>query len=101
MDNWFLTKALSWCYLGFCQVYIALGSDGVVGFFSLSPTSVQTGGDRAEANGTERTPWSTRESCSAGLPLGGIFRRAVSAPDQLLLDEAIRRAFSIWQAYWG
>ena len=41
MDNWFLTKALSWCYLGFCQVYIALGQDGIVGFFSLSPTSVR------------------------------------------------------------
>lgn len=40
MDNWFLTKALNWCYLGFCQVFIAVGRDGIVGFFSLSPISI-------------------------------------------------------------
>lgn len=41
MDNWFLGKALNWCYLGFCQVYIALDDEGVAGFFSLSPTQIE------------------------------------------------------------
>ncbi len=95
MDSWFLTKALSWCYLGFCQVYIALGSDGIVGFFSLSPTSVRpvelTRSQRHGKNSMEHPGIllgriAVREdiqksSYSAGLPLGRIFRRAASVPD--------------------
>lgn len=41
MDDWFLSKALNWCYLGFCQVYVAVDESGVVGFFSLSPTQIE------------------------------------------------------------
>ena len=40
MDTWFLSKAANWCYLGLCQVYAAVDDLGIVGFFSLSPTSI-------------------------------------------------------------
>lgn len=81
MDNWFLTKALSWCYLGFCQVYIALGSDGVVGFFSLSPTSVRP----VELTRSQRHGKNSMEH--PGILLGRIavredIQKRVSAPDR-------------------
>ena len=41
MDDWFLNKALNWCYLGFCQVHVAVDESGVVGFFSLSPSQIE------------------------------------------------------------
>ena len=94
MDNWFLTKALSWCYLGFCQVYIALGSDGVVGFFSLSPTSVRP----VELTRSQRHGKNSMEH--PGILLGRIavredIQKSGQRAGSLLLDEAIRRAFSI------
>ena len=90
MDNWFLTKALSWCYLGFCQVYIALGSDGVVGFFSLSPTSVRP----VELTRSQRHGKNSMEH--PGILLGRIavredIQKSGQRAGSLLLDEAIRR----------
>ena len=100
MDNWFLTKALSWCYLGFCQVYIALGQDGIVGFFSLSPTSVRP----VELTRSQRHGKNSMEH--PGILLGRIaVREDVQKSGQragsLLLDEAIRRAFSIGKHIGG
>ena len=54
MDGWFLNRALSWCYLGFCQVYIALDDEGVVGFLSLSPTQIEPMAVRQNAQGKEQ-----------------------------------------------
>lgn len=41
MDGWFLDKARTWARSGFCQVYVALAEDEIVGFFSLSPTQLE------------------------------------------------------------
>ena len=41
MDDWFLSKALNWCYLGFCQVYVAVDDDDVACFKKLQELGVE------------------------------------------------------------
>lgn len=62
MDAWFLTKAATWCYLGFCQVYVALDESGIVGSYSLSPTSI-TPESLSNAMKRASDPWSIRAFC--------------------------------------
>ncbi len=94
MDSWFLTKALSWCYLGLCQVYIAVGDDGILGFFSLSPTSIQP----AELSRSQRHGKNSMEH--PGILLGRIavradVQRTGLRVGSLLLEEAVRRSHAI------
>ena len=100
MDGWFLNKALSWCYLGFCQVYIALDDEGVVGFFSLSPTQIEpmalSGRMRKGKNSMEHP----------GLLLGRIAVReglqgTGAHVGSLLLEHAVCRAVAISKAVGG
>lgn len=100
MDNWFLGKALNWCYLGFCQVYIALDDEGIAGFFSLSPTQIEprslTNSMRAGKNALAHP----------GLLLGRIAVRTdlQGSPlhvGTLLLEHAICRAFEISKTVGG
>lgn len=91
MDDWFLSKALSWCYLGFCQVYVAVDDSGVVGFFSLSPTQIEPLSlTRKMRDGKSRMG-------HPGILLGRIavrsdLQRSSSRVGSLLLEHAIYKA---------
>ncbi len=100
MDNWFLNKALSWCYLGFCQVYIALDEEGIVGFFSLSPTQLEP----RSLSGSMRK--GKNSMSHPGLLLGRIaVRKGLQGTEahvgSLLLEHAIYRAVAISQTVGG
>ncbi len=94
MDNWFLTKALNWSYLGFCQVYIALDSKGIVGFFSLSATSV------APTSLTNKLRHGKNAMEHPGFLLGRIavredMQKSGKRVGTMLLDYAVRRAIEL------
>ncbi|HJG30229.1 MAG TPA: hypothetical protein K8U80_02405 [Collinsella ihuae] len=100
MYSWFLSRASMWSYLGFCQVYVALDNSGIVGFFSLSPTSISpkslTSSMRKGKNGIEHP----------GLPLGRIaVRESLQKSDArvgtALLNHAIKRALDISKTIGG
>lgn len=100
MDNWFLTKALNWCYLGFCQVYIAVADDGIIGFFSLSPTSLAPQSlSRSQRHGKTSLE-------HPGILLGRIavrsdLQKSGAHAGTLLLHQAIKRAYEIHNAIGG
>lgn len=100
MDDWFLSKALNWCYLGFCQVHVAVDEDGVVGFFSLSPTQIEP-----ESLSRKLKDGKTRMG-HPGLLLGGIavrsdLQRSSRRVGALLLEHAVCEAYEVSKIIGG
>lgn len=100
MDDWFLSKALSWCYLGFCQVHVAVDESGVVGFFSLSPTQIEPAAlSRKMRNGKNGMG-------HPGILLGRIavrsdMQRSSQRVGSLLLEHAIYKACEVSRTIGG
>lgn len=100
LDDWFLSKALNWCYLGFCQVHVAVDESGVVGFFSLSPTQIEPASlSRKMRDGKTRIG-------HPGLLLGRIavrsdLQRSSRRVGSLLLEHAIFKAFEVSRVIGG
>lgn len=100
MDDWFLNKALNWCYLGFCQVHVAVDESGVVGFFSLSPTQIEPASlSRKMRDGKARMG-------HPGLLLGriavrGDLQRSARRVGSILLEHAIYKAHEVSKVIGG
>ena len=100
MDDWFLSKALNWCYLGFCQVHVAIDDSGIVGFFSLSPTQIEPASlSRKMRGGKNRMG-------HPGLLLGRIavrsdLQRSTQRVGSLLLEHAIYKAHEVSKVIAG
>lgn len=100
MDDWFLSKALNWCYLGFCQVHVAVDEGGVVGFFSLSLTQIEPVSlSRKLRDGKTRIG-------HPGLLLGRIavrsdLQRSSLRVGTLLLEHAIYKAYEVSKIIGG
>ena len=94
MDEWFLGKAINWCYLGFCQVYVALDARGVVGFFALSPTQIEP------VSLSRRMRAGKNRMGQPGILLGRIavrrdLQRSAGHVGSLLLEHAIYQACKV------
>lgn len=100
MDDWFLNKALHWCYLGFCQVHVAVDDSGIVGFFSLSPTQIEPESlSRGMRDGKTRMG-------HPGILLGRIavrsdLQRSALHVGSLLLEHAVFKAFEVSKIIGG
>lgn len=41
LDEWWLEKSLNYSRIGMCATHVAVSEDGIIGFFTLSPTTLE------------------------------------------------------------